>query len=139
MILIGSRYFFGKYRDFHSHDTDYIDIIDTNEFSEKRTIRGQGKDYFILKKKPKECLIQDALKSELPMVVGKFLVPEFNQLIGFTIDDLPRMLPLIEKLDEKHEYEKIIYNYYLENKSFTLTEEQRLEAYQSYRKSRGLK
>lgn len=136
MILIGSRYFFGKYRDFHSHDTDYIDIIDTNEFSEKRTIRGQGKDYFILKKKPKECLIQDALKSELPMVVGKFLVPEFNKLIGFTIVDLPKLLPQFEKLDEKHQYEKIIYDAYIENNSFTLTDEQRDAAYASYKETR---
>ena len=88
---MGSNYFFSEYKDFKSTDIDKIDIIETNEFKEKRVIRGQGKDYFYLKKKPKDELIQDALKSELAMVVGKFLVPEFNKKIGFTIEDLPKV------------------------------------------------
>lgn len=136
MILMGSNYFFKDYKDFKSHDIDYIDIIETNEFKEKRVIRGQGKDYFYLKRKPKEQLIQDALKSELSMVVGKFLIPEFNKKICFTIDDLPKIKPLIDRLDEKHIYEKIIYESYLENNSFTLTEDQRLKAYKKYKETR---
>ena len=136
MILMGSNYFFKDYKDFKSHDVDYIDIIETNEFKEKRVIRGQGKDYFYLKRKPKEQLIQDALKSELSMVVGKFLIPEFNKKIGFTIDDLQKIKPLIDRLDEKHIYEKIIYESYLENNSFTLTEDQRLKAYKKYKETR---
>ena len=136
MILMGSNYFFKDYKDFKSHDIDFIDIIETNEFKEKRVIRGQGKDYFYLKRKPKEQLIQDALKSELSMVVGKFLIPEFNKKIGFTIDDLPKIKPLIDILDEKHIYEKIIYESYLENNSFTLTEDQRLKAYKKYKETR---
>ena len=70
------------------------------------------------------------------MVVGKFLIPEFNKKIGFTIDDLPKIKPLIDRLDEKHIYEKIIYESYLENNSFTLTEDQRLKAYKKYKETR---
>lgn len=136
MLLMGSNYFFSDYDDFKSTDIDKIDIIETNEFKEKRIIRGQGKDYFYLKKKPKEDLIQDALNSELAMVVGKFLIPEFNKLIGFTIEDLPKVQQLIDRLDDKHSYEKIIYEAYLENKSFTLTQEQRLRAYIKYKEYR---
>ena len=136
MILMGSNYFFKRYKDFKSTDIDKIELVDTNEFKEKRIIRGQGKDYFYLKRKPKEQLIQDALKSNLPMVVGKFLIPEFNKQINFTIEDLPRLQPLIDKLDEKHKYEEIIYNAYIENKSFTLTEEQRDAAYRRYKEAR---
>ena len=133
---MGSNYFFHQYSDFKSTDIDKIELVDTNEFKEKRIIRGQGKDYFYLKRKPKEQLIQDALKSNLPMVVGKFLIPEFNKQISFTIEDLPRLQPLIDKLDEKHKYEEIIYNAYIENKSFTLTEEQRDAAYRCYKEAR---
>lgn len=136
MILMGSNYFFNKYDDFKSTDIDKIELVDTNEFKEKRIIRGQGKDYFYLKRKPKDQLIQDALKSDLPMVVGKFLIPEFNKRINFTIEDLPKLQPLIDKLDEKHKYEEIIYNAYIENKSFTLTEEQRDAAYRRYKEAR---
>ena len=137
MILMGSNYFFSQYKDFKSTDIDKIDIINTSDFKDKRIIRGQGKDYIFLKRKPKEQLIQDALNSELAMVVGKFLIPEFNKQIGFTIEDLPKVQPLIDKLDDKHLYEKIIYDAYLENKEFILTQEQRDAAYASYKESRG--
>ena len=137
MILMGSTYFFSSYSDFKSADVDKIDIIETTEFKEKRVIRGQGKDYFYLKKKPKDELIKDALNSELAMVVGKFLIPEFNEKIGFTIEDLPKIQPLIDRLDEKHMYEKIIYESYLENKKFILTQKQRDAAYALYKESRG--
>lgn len=136
MILMGSNCFFHQYADFKPADVDKIEIVDTNEFPEKRVIRGQGKDYFYLRRKPKDQLIQDALNSTLPMVVGKFLIPEFNAQIGFTIEDLPRLQPLIDRLDEKHKYEEIIYNAYLANKAFTLTEEQRLQAYNKYKEVR---
>lgn len=137
MILMGSNYFFSQYKDFKSTDIDKIDIVNTSDFKDKRIIRGQGKDYIFLKRKPKEQLIQDALNSELAMVVGKFLIPEFNKQIGFTIEDLPKVQPLIDKLDDKHLYEKIIYDAYLENKEFILTQEQRDAAYASYKESRG--
>lgn len=137
MILMGSNYFFSQYKDFKSTDIDKIDIVNTSDFKDKRIIRGQGKDYIFLKRKPKEQLIQDALNSELAMVVGKFLIPEFNKQIGFTIEDLPKVQPLIDRLDDKHLYEKIIYDAYLENKEFILTQEQRDAAYASYKESRG--
>lgn len=137
MILMGSNYFFSQYKDFKPTDIDKIDIINTSDFKDKRIIRGQGKDYIFLKRKPKEQLIQDALNSNLAMVVGKFLIPEFNKQIGFTIEDLPKVQPLIDRLDDKHRYEKIIYEAYLENKEFILTQKQRDAAYASYKESRG--
>jgi hypothetical protein len=68
--------------------------------------------------------------------VGKFLIPEFCKEIGFTIKDLPKLKPLIDKLDEKHKYEEIIYNAYLENGDFILTPDQRDLAYASYKETR---
>lgn len=136
MVLMGSTYFFKSYPDFKPHDIDWIDIINTNDFATKRVVRGQGEDYIILKNKPKQQLIADALKSDLAMVVGKFLIPEFNSRIGFTIEDLPQLQPLIDKLDEKHLYEKIIYEAYLANGDFILTQEQRNAAYESYKEIR---
>ena len=136
--IVGSRYFFKQYDDYKSHDIDMLELQDDCDYEKCRIIRGQGRDLFFFKRKPKDELIQDALNSELPMVVGKFLIPEFNKEIGFTIEDLPKIKDLIDILDDKHKYEEIIYNSYIENKSFNLTEEQRLEAYKSYKKSRGV-
>jgi hypothetical protein len=77
-----------------------------------------------------------ALKSKVPMEIGKFLVPEVSYFLGFTIDHLKKLQPIVEKLDKKHEYEKVIFYSYLENGDFTLTYEQRMAAYTVYRETR---
>ncbi len=138
-ILIGSRYFFSCYADFESKDFDEIELIETDEFKQMRQLTGQGKCLFQMKKhSSKEPYIEFALKSKLGMVVGKFLIPEFCREIGFTVTDLPRLRPLIEKLDDKHKYEQIIFDSYIENGSLTLTDAQRALAYKSYKESRGV-
>jgi hypothetical protein len=138
-ILIGSQYFFYCYDDFCSKDIDEIQIVDTDEFAQMRQITGQGKCLFIMKKhQSKEDYIDWALKSQLGMVIGKFLVPEFCAEIGFTVEDLPKLKPLIDKLDHEHLYEKIIYDSYITNNSFELTDEQRDRAYKSYNESRNI-
>ena len=84
----------------------------------------------------KNKYINWALKSKSGMVIGKFLIPEFCKEINFTIEDLSKLSPLIEILDEKHDYERIIFESYLNNKAFVLTREQRDAAYASYCASR---
>lgn len=69
------------------------------------------------------------------MEIGKFLVPEVVEYLGFTLDDLKRLQPIVEQLDSKHGYEKIIFDSYLENNGFYLTQEQRDNAYIEYRKA----
>lgn len=137
-FLMGSQYFFSCYEDFNSKDIDEIEIIETNDFNYMRQLTGQGQCLFQLKKQPsKEDYIDYALKSSLGMVVGKFLIPEFCEAIDFTVGDLLRLKSLIEKLDDKHRYEEIIFNSYIENGAFTLTREQRDRAYNLYKESRG--
>lgn len=138
--LMGSTYFFNMYTNFVSKDIDYIQIIEndnTMPFAHIRQISGQGECLFLLKKQNHvNEYINYALQQRQGMVLGKFLIPEFNQVIGLTIQDLPKLQPLIDKLDFKHKYEKIIYESYLQNQAFTLTKEQRDKAYQCYRASR---
>lgn len=137
--LMGSTYFFSCYDDFQSKDIDEITIIETDEFSHMRQITGRSKCLFQLKKySSKEEYINWDVQSNLGMAVGKYLVPEFCNQIGFTVEDLPKVKSLITKLDSKHKYEEIIYNSYIENGSFELTEVQRQRAYQSYKESRGV-
>lgn len=138
-ILIGSKYFFSCYDDFQSKDIDELQIIETDEFTQVRQITGQGRCLFQMKKHGnKEDYIEWALKSQIGMVIGKFLVPEFCSEIGFTTEDLPRLAPLLDRLDDKHVYEKIIYQSYIENGSFAMTSEQRDKAYKSYKESREM-
>lgn len=138
-FLMGSQYFFSCYDDFESKDVDEVEIIETDAFSNMRQLTGQGKCLFQLKKQPsKDEYIKYALLSNLGMVIGKFLIPEFCEAIGFTVADLPRLSALIDRLDDKHRYEEIIFNSYIENGAFTLTDEQRARAYKSYKESRGI-
>ena len=53
---------------------------------------------------------------------------------NLTINHLKKLSPLIDFLDDKHRYEKIIFESYIENNDFFLTEEQRLKAYLEYQK-----
>lgn len=137
-FLMGSQYFFSCYEDFHSKDIDELEIVKNNKFKCMRQLTGQGKCLFQLQQMPTvDDYINYALLSELGMVIGKFLIPEFCQTIGFTINDLLKLKPLLKKLDDKHKYEQIIYDSYIENQEFILTDEQRKKAYQSYKESRG--
>ena len=137
-ILIGSQYFFSCYDDFQSKDIDEIQIVETNEFAQMRQITGQGKCLFLMKRhSSKEDYINWALKSQTGMVIGKFLVPNFCKEINFTIKDLSRLASLLDKLDDNHKYEKIIFDSYIENGSFELNDFQRERAYKSYKESRG--
>ena len=58
------------------------------------------------------------------MQLGKFLVPTFVEAIGFTIEDLKKLQPLADNLDDKRKYEKVIYDSYIQNNDFALTDEQ---------------
>lgn len=137
--LMGSSYFFSCYEDFVPHDIDEIEIVETDKFQHKRQITGKGRCYFQLRKKDSyEDYLEWDISTNLGMNVGKWLVPEFCAAVGFPVEELFRLQPMIDILDDKHKYEEIIYNAYVTNNSFTLTDEQRLAAYNSYRAARGL-
>ena len=137
-ILMGSRYFFANYPDFDSKDIDEIEIVETDKFKYIRHLTGRDKCSFQLRKLScAQDYMDYALTTHLGMVVGKFLIPEFVHEIGMSIKDLPQLQPLIDNLDPKHLYEKIIFDSYIENGDFILTDKQRELAYQSYKESRG--
>ena len=136
-ILMGSVYFFSEYEDFHSKDIDYVMVVETDEWQYLSQLRSKEKDIFRLKKQPTvDIYINMAVDTGLGMTVGKFLIPEFCEEIGLTIEDLPKLKPLIDILDEKHLYEKIIYDAYIENHAFMLTSPQRDLAYKTYKEKR---
>lgn len=135
---IGSRVFFGNYPDFQSKDDDILYIMtDWTMKSTMLNFKKDGKDRFFIMDMPKDMMIKDTLEKNIPMKAGKFLVPEFAEYIGLTIDDLKELQPLFDKMDEKHSYEKVIYDSYVANGSFTLTDEQREKAYEEYKKTRN--
>lgn len=136
-ILVGSSYFFKDVPGFISKDIDKLELIEMPTiFKNVQQITGCGKCLFRWRKMNVNEFIDITLKRNFPMEIGKFLIPEFNNVIGFTIEHLPMLQPLVDNLDDKHKYEKIIYESYILNNDFSLNNEQLMEAYNEYKKYR---
>ena len=136
-MLVGSNVFFKDIEGFTSKDIDILEFVDNpTDFKNVRQFKFPHKCVFQWRKMPVNELIDITLFRNFPMEIGKFLVPEFIKEFKLSIDDLKRLEPIISKLDDKHKYEEVIYNAYLENNDFVLTDEQIQEAYRVYNKYR---
>lgn len=138
-IVTGSRAFFTGMHNFAPKDCDIILIVQPGETSGYQWMRQTSNgstDVFEIVLRPKEELIAHALKKSVPMAIGRFLTPEFANLIGLSVSDLKVLRPMRERLDVKHEYVGLIYDAYIANGSFTLTGNQRSLCYESYMASR---
>lgn len=137
-IRIGSACFFeGRYDDYVAKDWDELQIMDS--FVPGRNVLNlkDGKnDVFFVRNMNKEGFIDDCLSCGVPMRAGKFLVKEFAEHIKLTVNDLRKLDHVFNSMDDKHTYEKVIYEAYLENGGFYLTEEQRNKAYEEYKRKR---
>jgi hypothetical protein len=137
MILIGSTYFFKNINGFKSKDIDVLELIDNPVgFKTSYQLTGMGKCVFKWRRMSSNEFIEETLKRNCPMEIGKFLVKDFVDDIGFTIEDLKKLKPLRDNLDKKHLYEAIIYDSYIENNKFELSNEQLMKAYREYIKYR---
>lgn len=133
---VGSSYFFGE----QGTDIDEVEFEDSPRLY-RNVMQFRKKDgkrcLFKWRKMTPDEFVEYTLNSKLPMEIGKFLVPEVAEFLGFTIEHLKQLAPVVDRLDDKHKYEKVIYDAYLENGEFYLTDEQRNEAYTEYAR-RGL-
>lgn len=137
-MITGSYYFFKDYTDFKPKDIDYIEIVDPKgefKFSKHTYIINEKCIFYTNKFLTKEELI-DHYKNHIPMTICKFLTKEFADYFNITIEDLKQLSHMIDNLDDKHKYLKIIYNAYIENNDYKLTNEQRDNAYSEYKKYR---
>ena len=135
-FLVGSNVFFkGYFEDFVSKDVDTV-ILEKNPsgYINVRQLHFKDRCIFQWRRMDKEEFIEVSLLRSLGMELGKFLVPEFARELEMTIEDLKRLQPLADKLDENHLYEKVIYDAYIENGCWTLTDKQRMDAYRVYKK-----
>jgi hypothetical protein len=136
-MLVGSNVFFKDIKGFNSKDIDILELVDNpTGFKYQRQFRFKDKCVFQWKRMSPKKFIEVTLQNNTPMEMGKFLVPEFNKEIGFTINHLKKLQPLVDNLDDHHKYEKVIYDSYIANNDFTLTEDQLNEAYKIYLKYR---
>lgn len=136
-MLVGSNVFFKDIEGFTSKDIDILEFVDNpTDFKNVRHFKFPDKCVFQWRKMPINELIDITVSRNFPMELGKFLVPEFINEFNLSIDDLKRLQPLVDALDNKHKYEKAIYNSYIENNAFYLTDKQLKNAYEIYLKYR---
>lgn len=141
-VIVGSRYFFEDYfDDFKPHDSDeFCWCLDDSDFKFKTQLHLRGNeigDCFIWKPNTPEWFINYHKKDcKLPMEIGKWLIPEVGKYIGFTFEHLKQLKEEFNNLDKKHTYEKLIFDFYLENNDMFLNEEQRKVVYEEYKRSR---
>lgn len=136
-MIIGARAFFEGMEGFSPKDIDILELVDNpTGFKDVRQFKGKGKCVFQWRNMSSKEFIDVTLKRDVPMEIGKFLVPEFAATIGLTTEELRRLQPLVDKLDNAHKYEKIIYEEYLKNNLFTMSDKQRGKAFKEYLKYR---
>ena len=140
-ITTGSEVFFGGIEGFTPHDHDAIQIVEAKDvnflFRRQMYDHTDDTDTFYVVRQPKEHYIRWAVKFATGNILGQFLTPAFCEAFGITVDDLPKLQPLCDRLDARHRYQIIIYNAYIANGSMTLTAEQRQAAYEEYRQARN--
>lgn len=136
-MLVGSNVFFKGINEFKSKDIDILELVDNPiGFKNQRQFKFKDKCVFQWRRMSVNEFISVTLSNNVPMEVGKFLVPEFIEIMNITLDDLKKLQPLVDNLDDHHKYEKVIYDSYIANNDFILTDEQLNEAYKMYLKYR---
>lgn len=139
-FLVGSQYFFGDMPDFESKDCDYVVFVDEPlMFRDVMNIKGgknKNDDVFFWCKMSPEEFVKVTIKSGTPMQIGKFLVKEAARYLNFNINHLKKFSKFIKYMDKEHMYEKVIFDFYIENNAFFLTDKQKEIAYEAYKKGK---
>jgi len=138
--IIGSRSFFKDLPEYKPADIDLLIVTDNPKgFKVNRCQSGAGKCIFEFKLMSAQEFIAYHLSLNFPLGVGKFLNPKFAKDIGLTIEQLKLLENDFNRLDNRHQYEKVIFEAYVENNAFRLTDEQLLKAFELYKSARGYK
>lgn len=149
MLLVGSDYFFHDCEGYIPHDYDYIILIDKANSSYKPSFDSKDTlhiysshtkcDKTFYYRYEKQDFIDDIVNGIVPKYfLNEFLIPEVNEAIGFEFSELHALNYLFDELDDKHKYLKIIYDSYIENDEYYLSDSQRELAFNEYKKYRDI-
>lgn len=136
-FITGSRTFFEGMEGFMPHDADYLEIdpdlqvagtqykpspgVDVYRW--KFSTFGEFYDFFKIHRHPN-------------MRLCLFLSRDVARFLGMDFEDLKKVAFLKEGMDKRHMYLVSIYDFYMENGGWFLTERQRDEAYEIYKRER---
>jgi hypothetical protein len=134
---IGSSAFFSGVEGYNGKNSDTL-LIEKDPVGFKTWRESSGQSVVIAewKEMGKDEFIEATLSFGKPELAGKFLIPEFAEWFQMAIDDLKKLDNLFSKMEGKQAYLKKIYEYYIENGKFELSEEQKKDAYSVYEEHR---
>ncbi|MBR2249505.1 MAG: hypothetical protein IJ844_03185 [Prevotella sp.] len=136
-FTVGSRAFFSGISSFHTTGRDTLRLVSSKrqtQWREEHTHR-QHHTFSYIASSPAE-MIQQTISSGDARLVGKFLVPQVAAALNLTVDDILPLEAMLDSLGPRYEYEAVIFRAIINNRSFDLTEAQRMEAYQVYQSAR---
>lgn len=138
-IEIGSGAFFKNFPDYIEKDRDFLVLCERELIPGKLIINmKKGKDdvFFMWNCGKDELIKRHSGFTFSPMAAGKFLVPEVIEKLKITIEDLKLLEEVIGRMDDRHRYEKMIYDFYITNGTTSLTDSQLQEVWKEYKKWR---
>lgn len=136
-FLVGSRAFFSGIDGFKSDNRNFLKLVENQSaLNVESKLSIHSNITYRLLREPARQMIERVAKSGNALLVGNFLVPKVARAIGATVADLQPLEPLLENLQDKHKYQAVIFRAYQASGSFSLTDEQRQEAYEAYCQSR---
>ena len=137
-FTVGSQAFFKDKPEFKPHDKDILMIVDEgNGFKFSKQLSTGSICYIYLVKHSVKDILNFVLQDKVtPLQVCKFFVPEVSEFLGMSLANFKKLEPKVRKLTGKHQYYQIIFDAYIANGSFTLSDKQLEEAYASYTDSR---
>lgn len=139
--LTGSRIFFEGLPGFQPHDRDYCELWDDMDCMYKKDLDAPWDVWCWRRATPDEYVdfiltnevVQDGA---IPWHICQFLTPDFCKDVGFTTAHLERLRPVAEKLYGKHIYLRMIFDAFVSNGGFFLTDGQRTVIYNEYKEKR---
>ena len=136
-IQVGSRAFFSDYEDFQPADNDILEL-NSEQYEDYYSTRENDVHIFHYKYTNKEQFLEFEFKhiEESPLAVCAFVVPEVAEFLELTLEELFMFEYYFKKINRRHLYVKYIYDCYMENRAFSLTQEQKDFAYNLYNENR---
>lgn len=136
-MIVGSQAFFKNIKGFTPSDIDILEFVENpSYFKNVRQFRFEKKCVFQWRDMSASEFVKVTLLRNTPLEACKFIVPEFINKVNLTLDQLKELEPLFNKLSDKHSYVRLIYEFYIANNGFYLTDQQLQAAYEKYKKYR---
>lgn len=131
----GSRAFFDGLEGFRPRDTDVMRFVEGQKHLLVMFNNKDGESVFSWR--DDVAVVEHILtQTACPTYIGALLVPGFVSHFGIGVKEWKRAKSLAAKLDKKHAYLGMILDFYIENEKAELTDEQRLIAFENYKKAR---